>query len=154
MKFLILGCPVMGDALNSFVSRLSRRYPRGATVHVARPTRSIALVLKSVLPCNWAMRNIKSALGLAAAISLALAVVTLAADAKFRADGSIQRMSSDTVLLRTSAADIEIKRDAKTKVTGELRRGGAATVFYTKVAGENVATEIIMGGATKPNKTM
>jgi hypothetical protein len=100
------------------------------------------------------MRNIKSALGLAAAISLALAVVTLAADAKFRADGSIQRMSSDTVLLRTSAADIEIKRDAKTKVTGELRRGGAATVFYTKVAGENVATEIIMGGATKPNKTM
>jgi hypothetical protein len=100
------------------------------------------------------MRNIKSALGLAAAISLALTAVTLAADAKFRADGSIQRMSSDTVLLRTSAADIEIKRDAKTKVTGELRRGGAATVFYTKVAGENVATEIIMGGATKPNKTM
>ena len=100
------------------------------------------------------MRNIKSALGLAAAISLALTAVTLAADAKFRADGSIQRMSSDMVLLRTSAADIEIKRDAKTKVTGELRRGGAATVFYTKVAGENVATEIIMGGATKPNKTM
>jgi hypothetical protein len=100
------------------------------------------------------MRNIKSALGLAAAISLALTAVTLAADAKFRAEGSIQRMSSDMVLLRTSAADIEIKRDAKTKVTGELRRGGAATVFYTKVAGENVATEIIMGGATKPNKTM
>jgi hypothetical protein len=150
---LILGCPVMGDALNSFVSRLSRRYPRGATVHVARPTRSIALVLTSVLPCNCAMRNFKS-LGLAAAISLALTAVTLAADAKFRAEGSIQRMSSDTVLLRTFAADIEIKRDAKTKVTGELRRGGAATVFYTKVAGENVATEIIMGGATKPNKTM
>ena len=29
------------DRLNSFVSRLSRRFPRGATVHVARPTRSI-----------------------------------------------------------------------------------------------------------------
>jgi hypothetical protein len=27
--------------LDSFVSRLSRRFPRGATVHVARPTRSI-----------------------------------------------------------------------------------------------------------------
>jgi hypothetical protein len=100
------------------------------------------------------MRNIKSALGLAAAISLALTAVTLAADAKFRAEGSIQRMSSDTVLLRTSAADIEIKRDAKTKVTGELRRGGSATVYYTKVAGENVATEIVMGAGTKPNKTM
>src|SRR6266699_3132775 len=27
--------------LNSFVSRLSHRYPRGPTVHLARPTRSI-----------------------------------------------------------------------------------------------------------------
>jgi hypothetical protein len=96
------------------------------------------------------MRNIKSLLGLAAAISLVLTTVTLAADQKFRADGTIQRVSSDMVLVRTSAQDIEIKRDAKTKVTGELRRGAAAAVFYTKVAGENVATEIVMGGATKP----
>jgi hypothetical protein len=96
------------------------------------------------------MRNIKSALGLAAAITLALTAVTLAADQKFRADGSIQRMSGDMVLVRTSTADIEIKRDAKTKVTGELRRGGAVTVFYAKMAGENVATEITMGGAAKP----
>ena len=110
-------------------------------------TDCIALVLKRVLACNCAMRNIKSALGLAAAISLALAAVALAADAKFRADGTIQRMSGDMVLVRTSAQDIEIKRDAKTKVTGELRRGGSAAVVYTKVGGENVATEIIMGGA-------
>ncbi len=96
------------------------------------------------------MRNIKSALSLAAAITLALAAVALAADAKFRADGTIQRMSGDMVLVRTSAQDVEIKRDAKTKITGELRRGGAVTVFYTKVGGENVAAEIIMGGAAKP----
>jgi hypothetical protein len=96
------------------------------------------------------MRNIKSALSLAAAASLVLAVVALAADQKFRADGSIQRVSSDMILLRTSAQDMEIKRDAKTKITGELRRGGSATVVYTKVGGENVATEIIMGGPTKP----
>jgi hypothetical protein len=100
------------------------------------------------------MRNMKRALGLAALISLVLATVALSADQKFRADGSIQRISSDMILLRTSAQDIEIKRDAKTKVTGEVRRGGSATVVYTKVGGENVATEIIMGGATKPNKTM
>ena len=92
----------------------------------------------------------KTILGLIATISLMLAVTTPAADTKFRADGTIQRISSDMVLLRTSAQDIEIKRDAKTKVTGELRRGGSATVMYTKVAGENVATEIVMGGATKP----
>lgn len=96
------------------------------------------------------MRNIKRALGLAAAISLLLTIVVLGAGQKFRADGTIQRMSSDIILVRTSAQDIEIKRDAKTKVTGELRRGGAATVFYSKVSGENVATEIVMGGAAKP----
>lgn len=97
------------------------------------------------------MKNIKRTLGLAAAISLALVAVALSADQKFRADGTIQRMSSDMVLMRTSAQDIEIKRDSKTKVTGgEVRRGAAATVFYSKVAGENVATEIVMGGAPKP----
>ena len=96
------------------------------------------------------MRNIKSALGLAAAISLALAAVALAADAKFRADGTIQRVSGTMVLVRTSGQDIEITRDAKTKITGELRRGAAVTVMYSKVAGQPYATEIIMGGGTKP----
>lgn len=96
----------------------------------------------------------KRALTFAAAISVAFTAVTMAADQKFRADGTVQRLSSDMVLMRTTTQDIEIKRDAKTKVTGELRRGASATVFYTKVAGENVATEIIMGGGTKANKTM
>jgi len=109
----------------------------------------IPLVLKRVWPCIYAMRNIKTALGLVA-ISLALINVSFAADTKFRADGSIQRISSDMILVRTSAADIEIKRSPQTKVTGELRRGGACTVMYTKVAGENVATDIVMGGAAKP----
>ena len=94
----------------------------------------------------------KRALSFAAAISLILATVTFAADAKFRADGNIQRMSGDMILVRTSAQDIEIKRDAKTKVTGELRRGSGATVYYTKVGGENVATEIVVG-ATKPSRS-
>jgi len=92
----------------------------------------------------------KTILGLIAMISLMLTATTPAADTKFRADGTIQRMSGDILLVRTSAQDVEIKRDAKTKVTGELRRGAATTVFYTKVAGENVATEIMMGGAAKP----
>src|SRR5437762_10033994 len=96
------------------------------------------------------MIKMKTILGLIATISVMLTVTALAADAKFRADGTIQRMSGTMVLVRTSTQDVEIKRDAKTKITGELRRGGAATVFYTKVAGENVATEIMMGGGTKP----
>ena len=82
-------------------------------------------------------------------IGLALASVTLAADQKFRADGTVQRLSSDTILVRTSTQDIEIKRDAKTKATGgEVRKAAPVTVFYTKVNGENVATEIVMGGAS------
>jgi len=92
----------------------------------------------------------KTILGLIATISLMLTVTTRAADAKFRADGTIQRMSGTMVLVRTSGQDIEINRDAKTKITGELRRGAAATVIYTKVAGQPYATEIIMGGAAKP----
>ena len=98
------------------------------------------------------MKRIKRALSVVAAVSLVSAVVAFAADAKFRADGNIQRMSADMVLLRTSAQDIEIKRDAKTKITGELRRGSGATVYYTKVGGENVATEIVVG-ATKPSRS-
>ena len=100
------------------------------------------------------MRNIKSALGLAVAITLVFSAVGLAADTKFQADGSIQRMSADMILVRTSAQDIEIKRNAKTKITGELRRGGSAKVYYTKVGGENIATEIVMGGGTKPHRQM
>lgn len=96
------------------------------------------------------MRNIKR-FGIAAALGLALVTVALGAGEKYKAEGSIQRLSSDMILLRTSAQDIEIKRDAKTKVTGgEARRGASATVFYTKVNGENVATEVVMGGGTKP----
>ena len=96
----------------------------------------------------------KSAFGLAVAISLLFSAVALAADAKFQADGSIQRMSGDMILVRTSTQDIEIKRDAKTKITGELRRGGSAKVYYMKVGGENIATEIVMGVATKPHRNM
>jgi hypothetical protein len=97
------------------------------------------------------MRNMKSALVFATMISLALGAIAVGAgEQKFRADGTLQRISSDRVLVRTSTADIDITRDAKTKVTGEVRRGAAATVFYTKVSGQNYATEIVMGGPAKP----
>lgn len=97
------------------------------------------------------MIKIKTILGLIATISLMLTSAAPAADAKtFRADGTIQRVSATMILVRTSAQDIEISRDAKTKITGELRRGAAVTVMYTKVSGAPYATEIIMGGAAKP----
>ena len=85
----------------------------------------------------------KSILAFAAAITLVLATIATAADQKFRVDGTVQRLSSDRILVRSSAADFEVKRDG-----GEPRRGAAVTVFYSKVAGENVATEVVMGGAS------
>ena len=93
------------------------------------------------------MSNMKRLFTFAAAISLVLTTFALAAGEKFRADGTIQRISSDMVLVRTKVADIEIARNAQTKVTGDLRRGAPVTVFYSKVGGTMTASEIVMGGA-------
>jgi len=85
----------------------------------------------------------KTILGLIATISLMLTSAAPAADAKvFRASGSILRLSDTMLLLRTPAQDLELLRDAKTKVNGELRKGANATVTYDKVAGQSHATEI------------
>jgi len=92
----------------------------------------------------------KSILAFSAAITLVLTTFATAAGEKFRADGVVQRLSSDMILVRASAQDVEIMRDAKTKLTGgEPRRAAPVTVFYTKVNGQNVATEIVSGGAKK-----
>ena len=85
----------------------------------------------------------KTILGLIATISLMLTSAAPAADAKiFRASGSILRLSDTMLLLRTPTQDLELQRDAKTKVNGELRKGAGATVIYDKVAGQAHATEI------------
>jgi hypothetical protein len=89
------------------------------------------------------MIKIKTILGLIATISLMLIVVTPAADAKvYKASGSIIRLTDTMLLLRTSTQDIEITRDAKTKVNGQLAKGSGVTVIYDKVAGQQHATEI------------
>jgi hypothetical protein len=89
------------------------------------------------------MIKIKTILGLIATISPMLTVTTPAADAKtYRADGYILRLSDTMLLLRTPAQDLELQRDAKTKVNGELRKGAGAMVIYDKVAGQAHATEI------------
>ena len=91
------------------------------------------------------MIKIKTILGLIATISLLLTVTTPAADAKvFKASGSIIRISGTTLLLRTSAQDLEITYDAKTKVNGQLTKSSGVTVIYDKVAGEPHAVEVMM----------
>ncbi len=89
------------------------------------------------------MFKIKTILGLIATISVVLTVATGAADAKiFKASGTILRLNSTMLLLRTPVQDIEITQDAKTKVNGQLAKGAGATVIYDKVAGQAHATEI------------
>jgi hypothetical protein len=96
------------------------------------------------------MINIKTAFTLFAAISLALTSAASAGDAKsYRAVGNIQRVSDTLLLLRTSSQDLELTRDAKTKINGQLTRGALATVIYTKIAGRPYATEVTVGPAKK-----
>ena len=107
--------------------------------------------------CNRRMINIKTAFIFIAAASLALTGATLATDAKtYRAAGTLIRISDTLLLLRTSTQDLELTRDAKTKVNGELKRNVPASVTYIKVAGRPHATEVSVGpaggAAAQPSK--
>lgn len=75
-------------------------------------------------------------------VALAFAAAAFAADKTYRAVGTVRHTTATKISLRTSAADMEFKRDAKTKISGELRMGVTATVMYVKVSGEPCATEV------------
>ena len=100
--------------------------------------------------------NLKTIFTLVAAVSLALAITTSAADKSdkpYRAVGTVMHATDAQIMLRTKAQDIEFVRDAKTKVTGELKKGVVATVIYVKVAGQPHATEVTVGAPAKPAKS-
>src|SRR5438105_10997639 len=100
------------------------------------------------------MIKIKTAFALIAALSVILTGATLAAEVKtYKAVGTLLRATDTMLLLRTSAQDLEITRDAKTKVHGEIRRGASATVIYTKVTGNPYATEVTIGSGTGAHAT-
>ncbi len=99
------------------------------------------------------MINTRTAFTIIAAAVVAFAVATFAAEAKtFRAVGNILHVTDAKITLRTSGQDLEITRDAKTKVNGELKMGAPATVMYDKVSGQPHATEVTMGAPAKAAK--
>ena len=101
------------------------------------------------------MINIKSIFTLIAAASLALAITASAADKpdkSYRAVGTVMHATDTSIMLRTSAQDMDFTRDAKTKVKGELKKGVVATVTYDKVSGQPHATEVTVGGPEQPAK--
>jgi len=106
--------------------------------------------------CNHDMMNIKTVFTLIAAASLALALTASAADKadkSYRAVGTIMHATDASIMLRTSAQDMDFTRDAKTKVNGELKKGAVVTVLYTKVSGQPHATEVTVGAPAKPAKS-
>jgi hypothetical protein len=83
-------------------------------------------------------------------VGVMLAGSVLAADKTYQAVGKIQKMTGNMLLVRTSSQDIEIMKDAKTKVSGgSLTYGANVTVTYTKPAGNNLATEIKVSAAKR-----
>ena len=89
------------------------------------------------------MTNIKTAFGLTAAIALATTALVSAGEAKtYRGNGNLIQITDSTLVLRTKAQDLELIRDAKTKVHGTISKGVAATVVYDKVNGQAHATEV------------
>jgi hypothetical protein len=97
------------------------------------------------------MIKIKTALTIVLVASLTLGSIALAADAKtFRATGKLTKVSSAEFTVRTSAQDLEIAHDAKTKVSGgDLNTGKVVTVTYIKVAGRPYATEVTVRAADR-----
>ena len=102
------------------------------------------------------MTNIKTVFTLIAAASLALAMTAAAADKadkSYQAVGTVMHATDSSIMLRTSAQDMDFTRDAKTKVNGELKKGAFVTVLYTKVSGQPHATEVTVGAPAKPAKS-
>ena len=76
--------------------------------------------------------------------------VAIAADAKtYVAAGNLIRITNSTLLLRTTSLDLELTRDAKTKVDGQLTKGEFARIIYDRVQGQAHALEITVGAAAR-----
>ena len=96
------------------------------------------------------MTKFKTIISAVVLVGVMLAGSVFAADKTYQAVGKIQRMDGPMLLVRTSSQDIEIMRDAQTKVTGgTLKYGALVTVTYTKPGGNNHATEIKISAATR-----
>jgi hypothetical protein len=88
------------------------------------------------------MTNIKTAFALVATVSLILCGAAFAAEKVYSATGKILHVTTASITLRTSAQDLEVTRDAKTKVSGDLKPGTSVKITYDKVAGQPHAVEV------------
>jgi|SRR5438034_3436135 len=81
--------------------------------------------------------NIKTALSLLAAASLALTNAAFAAGAKtYQVTGPVLEVTDAIIAVQKGKDRWEINRDANTKVTGDLKVGEKVTITYTMSATE------------------
>src|SRR5206468_1726212 len=81
--------------------------------------------------------NIKTALSLLAAASLALTNAAFAAGAKtYQVTGPVLEVTDSIIAVQKGKDRWEINRDANTKVTGDLKVGEKVTVTYTMSASD------------------
>src|SRR5438046_4291877 len=81
--------------------------------------------------------NIKTALSLLAAASLALTNAAFAAGAKtYQVTGPVLEVTDTIIAVQKGKDRWEINRDANTKVTGDLKVGEKVTITYTMSATE------------------
>jgi hypothetical protein len=93
--------------------------------------------------------NMKAALSLLAAASFALSGAVLAAGEKtYQVTGPVLEVTDSMIAVQKGKDRWEIKRDASTKVTGDLKVGEKVTITYTMSATE-VQVKAGKGGKKK-----
>ena len=96
--------------------------------------------------------KIKLPLSLLAAVSLAFSSAAFAADAKtYEVTGPVLEVNDSMIAVQKGKDRWEIKRDANTKVTGDVKVGDKVHVTYTMSA-TDVEVKAGKGGAKKDKK--
>ncbi len=78
--------------------------------------------------------NIKAAFSLLAAASLALNSAAFAADKTYQVTGPVLEVTDSMIAVQKGKDRWEIKRDANTQVTGDVKVGEKVTITYTMTA--------------------
>jgi hypothetical protein len=95
--------------------------------------------------------NMKAAFSLLAAASLALSSAVLAADEKtYQVTGPVLEVTDSMIAVQKGKDRWEIKRDASTKVTGDIKVGEKVKITYTMSATE---VEVKAGKGKKKEAT-
>lgn len=75
------------------------------------------------------------------ALALCLSTSAFAASKTYQVTGEVVDISDSKIVINKAGEKFEMDRTPTTKVTGELKKGGKATVWYSMTAQEAEAKE-------------